>query len=68
MELTFDEFLTLPTATPNIQPKTQDTPDIGNFSDDSVAPSPALTNTKPTQTTFKRLRDTTSDSEDNPTF
>lgn len=68
MELTFDEFPTLPTATPNIQPKTQDTPDIGNFSDDSVEPSPALTNTKPIQTIFKRLRDTTSGSEDNPTF
>ena len=68
MELIFDGFPTLPTAIPNIQPKTQDTPDIGDFSDDSVEPSPTVTNTKPIQTTFMRLRDTISDSEDNPTF
>lgn len=67
MELIFDEFPTLPTAIPNIQPKTQDTPDIGDFSDDSVKPSLAVAHSKPVPTTFKRPRNTTSDSKDNPT-
>ena len=67
MELTIDEFPTLPSTTPKTtQHDSQDTLDIGDFSDDSIEPSPAVTSAKPIQTSFKRPHNTTSDSEDNP--
>ena len=67
MELTIDEFPTLPSTTPKTtQHDSQDTPDISDYSDDSAEPSPGVTNAKPIQTSLKRPRETTSDSEDNP--
>ena len=67
MELTINGFPTLPSTTPKTtQHDSQDTQDIGDFSDYSVEPSPAVTSAKPIQTSFKRPRDTTLDSEDNP--
>ena len=67
MEFTIDKFPTLPSITTKIHPDTEDTPDIGDFSDDSVKPSLAVAHSKPIPTTFKRPRNTTSDSKDNPT-
>ena len=67
MGLTIDKFPTLPSITTKIHPDTEDTPDIGDFSDDSVKPSLAVAHSKPIPTTFKRPRNTTSDSKDNPT-
>ena len=59
MELTIDKFPTLPSITTKIHPDTEDTPDIGDFSDDSVEPSLAVAHSKPIPTTFKRPRNTT---------
>lgn len=66
MELTIDEFRTLPNKTQKVEPETQEAPDIEYFSDDYMEPSPGITNTKPIQTIFKIQREITSDSEDNP--
>ena len=53
MELTIDEFPTLPFKTPTSKSDTQETPDIADFSDDSMEPLLAITN-KPIQTIFKQ--------------
>lgn len=65
MDLTTEEFPTLPSRTAAPNSDTQETADIAEFSDDSMEPSSAVTN-KTIQTTFKRPRDLTSDSEENP--
>lgn len=65
MDLTIEEFPTLPSRTTAPNSDTQETADIAEFSDDSMEPSPAVTS-KTIQTTFKRPRDLTSDSEENP--
>ena len=60
MDLTIDDF---PTLTPD-EIDIQSTPDKNDFSDDSMDQSPAMTSNHPLQTTFKRPREATSDSED----
>ena len=60
MDLTIDDFSRL--AQDEIDNKS--TADKDDFSDDSVHPSPAVTSNHPLQTTFKRRREATSDSED----
>ena len=60
MDLTIDDF---PTLTPD-EINNQSTPEKSNFSDDSMDQSPAVTSNRPLQTTFKRPREATSDSED----
>ena len=60
MDLTIDDF---PTLTPD-EIDNQSTPDKNDFSDDSMDQSPAVTSNHPLQTTFKRPREATSDSED----
>ena len=52
-----------PTLTPD-EIDNQSTPDKKDFSDDSMDESPAVTSNHPLQTTFKRPREATSDSED----
>ena len=65
MELAIDEFPTLPTKPPltHLNNDIEDT----EFSDDSMEQSPAITSKQPIQTAFKRLLETTSDSEDHST-
>ena len=60
MDLTIDDFPTLTTD----EIDNQSTPDKNDFSDDSMDQSPAVTSNQPLQTTFKRPREATSDSED----
>ena len=60
IDLAIDEFLTLtPDETHN-----QSTPDKIDFSDDSMDQLPAVTSNHPLQTTFKRPRKASPDSED----
>ena len=60
MDLTIDGF---PTLTPD-EINNQSTPDKNDFFYDSMNQSPAATSKNPLQTTFKRPREATSDSED----
>ena len=60
MDLTIDDF---PTLTPD-EIDNQSTPDKNDLSDDSLDQSPAVTSNHPLQTTFKRPREATLDSED----
>ena len=64
MDLTIEEFPTLPTQTPQPNTDTQERTDIADFSDDSVELSPIVTR-KLIQTTFKRPGNQTSNSEEN---
>ena len=60
MDLTIDDFLTLTTD----EIDNQSAPDNNDFPDDSVDQLPAVTSNHPLQTTFKRPREATSDTED----
>ena len=60
MDLTIDDF---PSLTPD-EIDNQSTPDKNNFSDVSMDHSHAVTSNRPLQTTFKKPREATSDSED----
>ena len=62
MELTIGEFPTLPSKGLD----TQTTLETGHLPCDSMNQLPAITYNQPVQTTFKRLLETASDSEDNP--
>ena len=64
MDLTIEELPTLPSRTPATKLEIQETPDIDEFSDDSMEQSPTVMN-KSIQTTFKRPRYLTSESEEN---
>ena len=60
MGLTIDDF---PTLTPD-EIDNQSTPDKNDFTDNSMDQSPTVSCNHPLQTTFKRPREATSDSED----
>ena len=60
MDLTIDDF---PTLTPD-EINNQPTKDKNDFSDDSMDQSPAVISNHPLETTFKRPREATSNSED----
>ena len=64
MDLTIEEFATLPSRTPEPNTDTQEKTDIADFSDDSVEPSPIVTS-KLIQTTFKRPGNQTTNSKEN---
>ena len=64
MDLTIEELPTLPSRAPATKLEIQETPDIDEFSDDSMEQSPTVMN-KSIQTTFKRPRYLTSESEEN---
>ena len=66
MELTIDEFPTLPPKGLDTQTNTQTTLEIGHLPGDSMNQLPAITYNQPVQATSKRPLETTSDSEDNP--
>ena len=66
MELTIGEFPTLPSKGLDTQTNTQTTLETGHLPCDSMNQLSAITCNQPVQTTFKRLLETASDSEDNP--
>ena len=67
MDLTIDEFPTLPTKRPTTNPSNTTPSEEADFSDDSVDQSPVITIQKPIQTTFKQPLESTSDSEEQAT-
>ena len=67
MNLTIDEFPTLPTKRPTTNPSNTTPSEEADFSDDSVDQSPVITIQKPIQTTFKQPLESTSDSEEQAT-
>ena len=67
MDLTIDEFPTLPTKRPTTNPSNTTPSEEADFSDDSVDQSPVITMQKPIETTFKQPLESTSDSEEQAT-
>ena len=66
MELTIGEFPTLPPKGLDTQTNAQTTLKTGHLPCNSMNQLPAITSNQPVQTTFKRLLETASVSEDNP--
>lgn len=64
MELTIDDFPSLPTQKQENHTSTKPVPNNGEFSDDSMDQSPVVIPNQPIQTTFKIPRENISDSEE----
>lgn len=64
LEITLDDFPSLPTQKQENHTTTKPVPKEGEFSDDSKYQSPAVILKQPIQTTFKIPRENTSDSEE----
>ena len=67
MDLTIDEFPTLPTKRPTTNPSNATPSEEADFSNDSVDQSPVITMQQSIQTTFRQPLESTSDSEEQAT-